>query len=141
MAKHNRTRVKATAANPVGYYWVERGIGSYSPVIFFGKKELILEPRPERMFIEGEREALLFQLQQDAAERLFGIPQYVMGQEKGEDGETRQVPIRHPAWDEMPVLIDEADLPEPPPEEAGGSEPIPIRAGSKPEKKSNIIIP
>lgn len=54
------------------------------------------EWRPERLMLEGEREALLFYITQAMSKTLFGIEQYV-ATEKGIQ--------KHEAWDKLPVGV------------------------------------
>ena len=105
MAKHRDTVKRGTRSKPVGVYWLLNDSGWWIPVVYLGAKELPLEPRPEREFIEGEREAILVRISSEIAERLFGCPRYLFGN-------TGQI-AKNPAWDELPTLVPEKPEPTP----------------------------
>lgn len=91
-------------------HWADVAQG-FIPVVQVGDIALRLEPRPLRQFYEGEREAMIFQIGNTIAEKLFGIPRYI----PNEFGHI----VEHPAWKDL--------------------ESIPLEVKMVEEPKSNIV--
>jgi hypothetical protein len=101
MAK-NKSHHKDKAA----LHWAETDLG-YIPVVQVGDIALRLEPRPMRQFYENEREAMMFQMGNMIAEKLFGFPRHI----PNEFGHI----VEHPAWKDLesiPLDIKRVEEPE-----------------------------
>lgn len=76
----------------IAVFWTETKDG-FIPVVQVWDFAIKLEERKFRMFYEGEREAMLFQVSNIIAEKLFGIPRFI----PNEFGHV----VEHPAWAEL----------------------------------------
>ena len=93
----------------IGYSWIETK-GGFIPIVVVGKITVQLEPRPVRMFMAGEREALMVQLGNEIMKEMFGHYRFI----PNEHGHI----VENPAWAELESFDpnDQGEEPEPEPE-------------------------
>ena len=93
-------RKKAKPVESIGYSWIETEEG-FCPIIHVGKMRFQLEARPSRMFLKGEREALMFQIGNEAMKELFNVRRFI----PNEHGHL----VEDPLWKELEVLEPEPE--------------------------------
>ena len=91
------------AKGKVAYTWVPKE-GGFAPIIQVGNLQMELETRPERVFLEGEREATMFQIANAVAKELWGCYRYI----PNEHGHI----VENPAWAELETATVEDVEPE-----------------------------